>query len=146
MNHHFVVALCEEHSTHSLTLLPVRWCVRSHIAQSSISAPLRSTPWLPDGYSQIFRSYVFGPSGFWTMGQNATVLRVIREKMPSECLQNCPRNVERSSSSEDSFGGTRTSIFSWITRRTWHFNIITRFWKFCSFFIDFECFFDYCIP
>ena len=24
-------------------------------------------PWLPDGHSQIFRSYVFGPSGFWTM-------------------------------------------------------------------------------
>ena len=24
--------------------------------------------WLPDGYSQIFKSYVFGPSGFWTMG------------------------------------------------------------------------------
>ena len=23
--------------------------------------------WLPDGYSQIFRMYVFGPSGFWTM-------------------------------------------------------------------------------
>ena len=23
--------------------------------------------WLPDGYSHIFRSYVFGPSGFWTM-------------------------------------------------------------------------------
>ena len=23
--------------------------------------------WMPDGYSQIFRSYVFGPSGFWTM-------------------------------------------------------------------------------
>ena len=23
--------------------------------------------WLPDGYSQIFRWYVFGPSGFWTM-------------------------------------------------------------------------------
>ena len=23
--------------------------------------------WLPDGYSQIFRSYVFGPSGFWIM-------------------------------------------------------------------------------
>ena len=22
---------------------------------------------LPDGYSQIFRSYVFGPLGFWTM-------------------------------------------------------------------------------
>ena len=24
-------------------------------------------PWLPDGYSQIFRSYVFVPLGFWTM-------------------------------------------------------------------------------
>ena len=23
--------------------------------------------WLPDGYSQIFRLYVFSPSGFWTM-------------------------------------------------------------------------------
>ena len=23
--------------------------------------------WLPDGYHQIFRSHVFGPSGFWTM-------------------------------------------------------------------------------
>ena len=23
--------------------------------------------WLPDGNSQIFRTYVFGPSGFWTM-------------------------------------------------------------------------------
>ena len=23
--------------------------------------------WLLDGYSQIFRSFVFGPSGFWTM-------------------------------------------------------------------------------
>ena len=23
--------------------------------------------WLPYGYSQIFRSYVFGPSGFWPM-------------------------------------------------------------------------------
>ena len=23
--------------------------------------------WLPDGYSQILRLYVFGPSGFWTM-------------------------------------------------------------------------------
>ena len=23
--------------------------------------------WLPDGDSQIFRSFVFGPSGFWTM-------------------------------------------------------------------------------
>ena len=26
-----------------------------------------SGTWLPGGYSQIFRSYVFGPSGFWTM-------------------------------------------------------------------------------
>ena len=29
--------------------------------------PYVSQAWLPDGYSQIFRSYVFGPSGFWTM-------------------------------------------------------------------------------
>ena len=27
----------------------------------------REESWLPDGYSQILRSYVFGPSGFWTM-------------------------------------------------------------------------------
>ena len=26
-----------------------------------------SMTWLPDGYRRIFRSYVFGPSGFWTM-------------------------------------------------------------------------------
>ena len=52
------------------------------------------------------------------MGLNATVLRVTLEKMPSEYLQNCPRNVERSSSSEDSFGGTRMAIFSKVTRRT----------------------------
>ena len=26
-----------------------------------------SQAWLPDGYSRIFRLYVFGPSGFWTM-------------------------------------------------------------------------------
>ena len=30
---------------------------------SSSSGPT----WLQDGYSRIFRSYVFGPSGFWTM-------------------------------------------------------------------------------
>ena len=27
----------------------------------------RAYPWLPDGYSQFLRLYVFGPSGFWTM-------------------------------------------------------------------------------
>ena len=25
--------------------------------------------WVPDRYSQIFRSYVFDPSGFWTIAQ-----------------------------------------------------------------------------
>ena len=30
-------------------------------------AGLRRPSWLPDGCSQIFRSYVFGPSGFWPM-------------------------------------------------------------------------------
>ena len=29
--------------------------------------PVCLASWLPDGYSKIFRSYVFGPSGFWTM-------------------------------------------------------------------------------
>ena len=28
---------------------------------------LTDRSWLPDGYSQIFRSYVFGPLGFWSM-------------------------------------------------------------------------------
>ena len=45
------------------------------------------------------------------MGYNATVFRVTLEKMPSECPQTCPRNGERSASSEDSFGGTRTAFF-----------------------------------
>ena len=25
------------------------------------------SPWLPDDYSQIFRSYMFGPLGCWTL-------------------------------------------------------------------------------
>ena len=61
------------------------------------------------------------------LGLNATVLKVTPEKMPSECLPNCPRNVERSSSSEDSLRGTRTAFSSRVTRRMWHFNIITQF-------------------
>ena len=62
-----------------------------------------------------------------TLGQNATFFRGTLEKMPSKDLQNCPRNVERSSSSEDSLGGTRTAFFSRVTRRMWHLNIITQF-------------------
>ena len=30
--------------------------------------PVTSQAWLPDGYSQIFRSYVFGPSGLKDYG------------------------------------------------------------------------------
>ena len=30
--------------------------------------------WLPDGYSRIFRSYLFGPLGFWTMAPLRYVL------------------------------------------------------------------------
>ena len=30
-------------------------------------APHNDKAWLPDGYSRLFRSHVFGPSGFWTM-------------------------------------------------------------------------------
>ena len=32
------------------------------------SAGPASKPWLPDGYSQIFRSYVFGPLGLKDYG------------------------------------------------------------------------------
>lgn len=28
---------------------------------------MKGVTWLPDGYSQIFGLYVFGPLGFWTM-------------------------------------------------------------------------------
>ena len=48
------------------------------------------------------------------------------KKCPPECLQNCPRNVERSSSSEDSFGGTRADIFGRGPRAPGDFNIITQ--------------------
>ena len=37
-------------------------CKATHLVQGGLQ--VRS--WLPDGYSQIFRSYVLGPSGFWT--------------------------------------------------------------------------------
>ena len=36
------------------------------IASSESSGALFQA-WLPDGYSRIFRPYVFAPSGFWTM-------------------------------------------------------------------------------
>ena len=41
-------------------------CILLYKASSSNKTYL-TVAWLPDGYSQIFRSYVFGPSGFWTM-------------------------------------------------------------------------------
>ena len=34
---------------------------------TDVSLICQHQAWLPDGYSRIFRSYVFGPSGFWTM-------------------------------------------------------------------------------
>ena len=34
----------------------------------AVSQPYDTHTWLPDGYSQIFRSYVFGPSGFLDYG------------------------------------------------------------------------------
>ena len=61
----------------SLQGLPTNFCRiypedRGLLAKSSTSQlTLPSLPWtdtwLPDGYSQIFRSYVIVPSGFWTM-------------------------------------------------------------------------------
>ena len=36
---------------------------------------LLSRAGLPDGYSQIFRSHVFGPSGFWSLDYGSATLR-----------------------------------------------------------------------
>ena len=44
--------------------------------------------WLPDGYSQILRSYVFGPLGFWTMA----LLRYAAKFDPFLSLDCPPRN------------------------------------------------------
>ena len=41
--------------------------VMPEITTTMDSLPLLDKAWLPDGCSQILRSYVFGPSGFWTM-------------------------------------------------------------------------------
>ena len=42
----------------------------------SLQAELDQTQaWLPDGYSQIFRSHVFGPSGLKGYGCTCTTLR-----------------------------------------------------------------------
>ena len=41
--------------------------------------------WLPDGYSLIFRLYVFGPSGFWTrVGNNESVDSDFLSRYPSQ--------------------------------------------------------------
>ena len=45
--------------------LPTYLCRRA--LQQLVRLPAPFSPWLPDGYGQIFRSNVFGPSGFWTM-------------------------------------------------------------------------------
>ena len=43
-------------------------CSDGKISPAVAAQSLRpSLTWLPDGYSQIFRSYVFVPSSFWTM-------------------------------------------------------------------------------
>ena len=38
-----------------------------HAFNSKTRLLLLLRSWLPDVYSQIFRSYAFGPSGFWTL-------------------------------------------------------------------------------
>ena len=48
-------------------LLHDRACLLCVCANSKHARALHVRPWLPDGYSQIFRLYVFGPSGFWNM-------------------------------------------------------------------------------
>ena len=53
--------------------------------------------WLPDCYSQIFRSYVFGPSGFWTMAPLCyaakfdTFLSLVCAPTPSTLVQSKER-------------------------------------------------------
>ena len=48
---------------------PMRLCGRySHGRNFSISLSILASPWLPDSYSQIFRLYVFGPSGLKDYG------------------------------------------------------------------------------
>ena len=51
----------------------------------SILSPSPS-PWLPDGFSHFFMSYVIGPSGFWTMA----LLRYAAKFDPSLSLDCAP--------------------------------------------------------
>ena len=41
--------------------------LRSRMESDDSAAAGSAQAWLPDGYSQIFRLYLFGPLGFWTM-------------------------------------------------------------------------------
>ena len=51
--------------------LPIAHCCESSLAKwawrASVQGEKRGGAVLPDGYSQILRSYAFGPLGFWTM-------------------------------------------------------------------------------
>ena len=49
------------------------------------------------------------------------VLLVTLPKMPSSCLQNCPRNSSYALRSLDSFGGTRTAFFPESLGELWHY-------------------------
>ena len=42
-------------------------CLFCSVGRSKSNNHPPTSSWLPDGCSQIFRSYVFSPSGFWTM-------------------------------------------------------------------------------
>ena len=41
--------------------------IQKSYSRQIAAIPRAMPPWLPDGYSQIFRSNVFGSLGFWTM-------------------------------------------------------------------------------
>ena len=70
-------------TTRSPTSLTCTGRTRSRTTAASLpaercsSTTTQSWSWLPDGYSQIFRSYVFGPSGYWTMAPLCTLQNVI---------------------------------------------------------------------
>ena len=51
---------------------PCMSCCTPH--QTVNNAPF-ICPWLPDGDSQIFRSYVFDPLGFWSLDYGSAMLR-----------------------------------------------------------------------
>ena len=54
------------HHIMTILLISISWTT-NFFRVGTLVLWVHDQAWLPDGYNQIFRSYVFGPSGFWTM-------------------------------------------------------------------------------